>query len=173
MQRRMTCVNEAVPAANNRSSNFAFVSLQAISIAVSSELPQQPGEANNGQQQQQQPGAQRKLPGSFRPLHRPPDPAAAVRWLQGEDRAADDVDMVPSVAGQRHGRAPAPRITVDPALQAQQLAGWVRVGVDGAAAGEAGQAAGLDAGGGVDEVMSGGEEEVPADDFVDDEEEWI
>jgi hypothetical protein len=149
--------------------------LQAMSITVSTTTLVEPASAaastqQTQQQPQQQTSRRHVQAGPRRGVPRPPDPAAAVRWQDEQGIPPDDVPLEGISATTKKVVQLQPRIRADPYMQAQRLAGWVRLGVEGApeAAGDAGfqDEAGMD-------VDQPGDEEQAADDddFID--EEWV
>jgi len=155
---------------------FACV-LQSIAISVSSTLEEPAAEAASTQQTPHQPLAPRRpLPSTRRFSHKSPDPAAVSRWMADEDglEPAEAVAMGVAGAAAQPQLGLGPRIRADPMLQAQQLAGWVRVVGDGAV-GEAGQAGEPDAAMGMEEghMAPGADEHVAEEEDMMDEEEWI
>jgi hypothetical protein len=149
--------------------------MQAIAITVTTTyVGDQPETAAAIMQQiQQQTGRRHVQAGSRQHVHRRPDPAAAVKWqLQSEQGVSPDVELLKGFGAETEKNVQLqPRITADPSLQAQQLAGWVHLGADGApeAASQAGaqDAAGMD-------VDQPGVEEQPGDEdeFLGDED-WV
>lgn len=148
-----------------------------ISITVTSQdLQGQQSEAaaaTDTQQQQQQHTVRpkRAAPSLLRQGHKPPDAAAAAKWLQGEDgELGGAVAVAAGVAGPKQRPQPAPRMAADPSQQAQGLAHWVRVGAEGAA-GEA--AAGEQQPAVVEAGVPGPQADLVEEEDAMDEEEWI
>lgn len=154
--------------------NHLLLMLQDISITVSSQDLQGQPQAAAPDMQQHTMRPKRAPPSLLRQGHKPPDAAAAAKWLQGEEGELGDAEAGAAawVAGAKQLPQPAPRMAADPSQQAQGLAHWVRVGAEGAT-GEAGtgeqQPAAVEAGG-----VPGpqGTDLVEEEDAMD-EEEWI
>jgi hypothetical protein len=149
--------------------------LQDISITVSSQdlQGQQPEAAAAADTQQPHTvRPKRAAPSLLRQGHKPPDAAAAAKWLQGEDgELGDAVAVTAGVAGPKQRPQPAPRMAADPSQQAQGLAHWVRVGAEGAA-GEA-AAAGEQQPAVVEAGVPGPQAGLVEEEDAMDEEEWI
>lgn len=114
-----------------------------------------------------QPGSRNRRP------YKPPDASAAVRWLQDAKLGAEEDGIGHAHdAAARHRPQPAPRMAPNPALQAQQLAGWTTLGADGEPEAAGGRETVAATTGAADELVCPAEEQQAQDDFMD-EEEWI
>lgn len=151
--------------------NHLLLMLQDISITVSSQDLQGQPQAAAPDMQQHTIRPKRAPPSLLRQGHKPPDAAAAAKWLQGEEgELGDAVAGTAGVAGPKQLPQPAPRMAADPSQQAQGLAHWVRVGAEGAT-GEA--AAGEQQPAAVEAGVPGPQADLVEEEDAMDEEEWI